>query len=376
IVAYDNVGHSSAGVDATFEIIGADVARLGATEYVVEQNGALCLAATGETPEGWTYYWDLSGSEVELSSNFIERGAEFWTTVEELGFGVGEHAIRMRPRDASGIFGPTVTATLRVVATQPTFNVTTLSSADGSILRLNLQATTPDGTPITCWRLDWGDGQTSDFAELSDALTAGHYYAPTAEDAVYEVSLTAFDATGNGSDVVYALTSHKVAGSGAASQAAVETVASATGAEEALTVDAASVCVADAPTFDLTDVALKALNVDAAAVWTATETAFDSASRGDYRLALPDAVSAAERFDAAFAAFEGAASTSVLDGGEFATDCGVDVWDEIEAALVGVEATRKSKRRDPFEALAEEDAFDVWGDADGFDGWRGTAFGY
>ena len=259
-------------------------------------------------------------------------------------------------------------------------------------MRLNLQATTPDDSPIARWRLDWGDGQTSEFAQLSDALTAGHYYAPTAEDAVYEVSLTAFDATGNGSDVVYALTSHKVAGSGAASQAAVETVASATGTEEALTVDAASVCdgglashdstgvsfdaltvetavgcVADAPSLDLNDVVLNALTVDAATVWTATETAFDSASRGGYRLSLPDAVSTTERRDAALEAFEAFASTSVLDGGEFATDCGVDVWSEIEAALVGVEASRKSKRRDPFEALAEEDAFDVWG---------GTAFGY
>ncbi|MBQ2790283.1 MAG: hypothetical protein IJE97_11660 [Thermoguttaceae bacterium] len=60
-------------------------------------------------------------------------------------------------------------------------------------------------------------------------------------------------------------------------------------------------------------------------------------------------------------------NSATTDDNEFATDCGADVWCEIEAALVGVEASRKSKRRDPFEALAEEDAFDVWG---------GTAFGY
>ncbi len=111
------------------------------------------------------------------------------------------------------------------------------------ILRLNLRATTPDGSPIARWRLDWGDGQTSDFAELSDALTTGHYYAPTVADAVYEVSLTTFDATGAGGDVVYALTSHKVAGSGAASQTTLETVASAAIAAETLTADAASVCI-------------------------------------------------------------------------------------------------------------------------------------
>ncbi|MBQ7109596.1 MAG: hypothetical protein IJO06_00080, partial [Thermoguttaceae bacterium] len=364
IVAYDNVGHSSAGVDATFEIIGADVARLGATEYVVEQNGALCLAATGETPEGWTYYWDLSGSEVEVSSNFIERGSEFWTSVEELGFGVGERTIRMRPRDANGIFGPTVAATLRVVATAPTFNVTTSSSVDGSILRLSLQATTPDDSPIARWRLDWGDGQTSEFAQLSDALTAGHYYAPTAEDAVYEVSLTVVDATGNGSDVVYALTSHSVPGSGTASQATAWTVEETSGlggvevAKETADIDAASFEVAEA-SLEALSVETKSVsvvdNVDAT-VLTATETAFDSASRGGYRLSLPDAISAAERFDAAFASLEAVASTSVLDGGEFATDCGADVWSEIETALVADEASRKKERRDPFESL------DVWAD--------------
>jgi len=221
------------------------LATFGASEYVVEQNCAFYLSATGANDDSLSYYWDLSGSEVEESSSFIERESGFWTSVEELGFGVGEQTIRMRSRDASGTFGPTVTATLRVVASQPTFNVTTSSNADGSILRLNLRATTPDDSPIARWRLDWGDGQTSEFAELSDALTTGHYYAPTAEDAVYEVSLTTFDATGAGGDFVYALTSHSVPGRVAASQASVETGSSATILEEALTADAASVCVAE-----------------------------------------------------------------------------------------------------------------------------------
>ncbi|MBR2005422.1 MAG: hypothetical protein IJ991_14735 [Thermoguttaceae bacterium] len=43
--------------------------------------------------------------------------------------------------------------------------------------------------------------------------------------------------------------------------------------------------------------------------------------------------------------------------------------------MFGDKASRKSKRRDSFEALAEEDAFDVWGDAANFDAWSGTAFG-
>ncbi len=216
-------------------------AIFGASEYVVEQNCAFYLSATGASDHALTHYWDLSGSEVEESSNFIERDAGFWTSPEELGLDVGEHSVRMRSRDANGDFGSTVVATLRVVATQPIFNVTTSSSVDGSILRLNLQATTPNGSPIARWRFDWGDGQTSDFAELSDALTAGHYYAPTDEDAVYEVSLTALDATGAGADVVYALTSHKVAGSGAASQAAAES----SDKETTLSGDAANGCVAE-----------------------------------------------------------------------------------------------------------------------------------
>ncbi|MBR2005150.1 MAG: fibronectin type III domain-containing protein, partial [Thermoguttaceae bacterium] len=247
-------------------------ATFGASEYVVEQNCAFYLSATGANDDSLSYYWDLSGSEVEESSNFIERESGFWTSVEELGFGVGEQTIRMRSRDASGTFGPIVTATLRVVASQPTFNVTTLSSADGSILRLNLRATTPDDSPIARWRLDWGDGQTSEFAELSDALTTGHYYASTAEDAVYEVSLTTFDATGAGGDFVYALTSHSVPGSVAASQASVETGASATILEGALTVDAASVCVAKEVEF---------------------VASFESASRGGRSTARSEAVSEA-----------------------------------------------------------------------------------
>ena len=245
-------------------------ATFAASEYVVEQNGAFYLSASDASDGAPTYYWDLSGSEVEEPSNFIERDAGFWTTVEELGFGVGEHTIRMRARDANGVFGATVAATLRVVATQPTFNITTSSSDDGSILRLNLQARTPDGSSIARWRLDWGDGQTSDFVQLSDALTAGHYYAPTAEDAVYEVALTATDATGAGGDVVYALTSHKVAGSVAASQAAVETVASATNSAEALTVDAAIRCIEEE-------------GVGVAA------SAFESARRGERPAVLPNA---------------------------------------------------------------------------------------
>jgi hypothetical protein len=252
-------------------------------EYVVEQNAAFRLAPSGALGDGLTYYWDLSGSEVEETSNFVERGADFWTSVKELGLGVGEHTIRVRTRDADGCFSPSVAAVLRVVATPPTIDVTTSSSADGSILRLSFQATTPDNSPLARWRLDWGDGQTSEYAQLSDALTTGHYYAPTAEDAVYEVSLTVVDATGNGADVVYALTSHSVSGIGAASQAVEET--SALGgdvAKEAAGVDAAS--------FDVAEVALGALSVepervsvandlDAAAVLTALCSPADPETR-------------------------------------------------------------------------------------------------
>ncbi|MBQ6827906.1 MAG: fibronectin type III domain-containing protein, partial [Thermoguttaceae bacterium] len=143
----------------------------GASEYVVEQNGAFYLAANDASDAALTYYWDLSGSEVEDSSNFIERDSGFWTSVDELGFGVGEHTIRLRSRDANGNFSATAAATLRVVATTPTIHATASTFADGAALRLDLRATTPDGSPIARWRFDWGDGQTSDFAELSDALT-------------------------------------------------------------------------------------------------------------------------------------------------------------------------------------------------------------
>ena len=103
-------------------------------------------------------------------------------------------------------------------------------------------------------------------------MTTGHYYASTAEDAVYEVSLTTFDATGAGGDFVYALTSHSVPGSVAASQASVETGASATILEGALTVDAASVCVAEEVEF---------------------VASFESASRGGRSTARSEAVSEA-----------------------------------------------------------------------------------
>ena len=129
----------------------------------------------------------------------------------------------MRSRDANGNFSATAAATLRVVATTPTIHATASTFADGAALRLDLRATTPDGSPIARWRFDWGDGQTSDFAEFSDALTAAHYYAPTEADAVYEASLTVF---GAGFEFSCALTSHSVPGRGAASQTAQETALS------------------------------------------------------------------------------------------------------------------------------------------------------
>ena len=52
-------------------------ATFGASEYVVEQNCAFYLSASGANGEALSYYWDLSGSEVEEASNFIERESGF-----------------------------------------------------------------------------------------------------------------------------------------------------------------------------------------------------------------------------------------------------------------------------------------------------------
>ncbi len=71
-------------------------ATFGASAYVVEQNCAFYLSTTGANDGALSYYWDLSGSEVEETSNFIERESGFWANVEELGVGVGERTIRMR----------------------------------------------------------------------------------------------------------------------------------------------------------------------------------------------------------------------------------------------------------------------------------------
>jgi hypothetical protein len=107
---------------------------------------------------------------------------------------------------------------------------------------------------------------------------------------------------------------------------------------------------------DVAEVSLSALSVEmerVSVVDNVDATAIATTRRGESSLSLPNAVSIAERFDAAF---EEAASTSVLEGGEFATDRGADVWSEIETALVAAETSRKAKRRDPFES------FNVWGD--------------
>ncbi len=83
-----------------------------------------------------------------------------------------------------------------------------------------------------------------------------------------------------------------------------------------------------------------------------------------------DAVLSAKRFDASF---DEVASTSVLIDEAFATDCGADVWSDIEAALVADAASRRKERRSLFESLDESERFDVWS-ADELDAEDGRFF--
>lgn len=94
----------------------------------------------------------------------------------------------------------------------PTFTFRTQieQALDGAAAMLDVQAYSDSA--IAFWYVEWGDGTTDTVYELADALKIAHYYQVSEEDALYPVTLTIFDAQGQGGDQTYQIAVVEVPG--------------------------------------------------------------------------------------------------------------------------------------------------------------------
>lgn len=135
-----------------------------------------------------TYQFDLDGDgDYEKS---VERGFDtlgFYVNASQRSAG-DEYAIRVWTIDSQNHLSASVDAQVQIIFS-PTLTVSRSWRQNGQILLLNLGIT--GSRTITSWSIDWGDGTPQGYNQISNQLSAIHYYnAPLAQT---DVMLTVTD---------------------------------------------------------------------------------------------------------------------------------------------------------------------------------------
>ena len=342
VVAYDGAGNCNSGVTASIRVEADALVRLDESTFVVQEGcDVLVSAITSGASDEYSYYWNITGEGYALANDYVELGESFWFSARESALPSGEYVVSLRVRDASGVYSAPTSATLRVVEVDPTFEIDARGLMGDQALSLAIKAQTPNDVPISQWRIDWGDGETSIVDKLGDAIVASHYYPETAGETSYSVTLEAIDARGKGAGTYYAIATHSVPGTGV-STAVVEEQADTPQIAEPL---AAPIVLATRVELSPEHVATPEVSTDAAphgsglAVVLTTETeSFSRASSGEWSLALPEAADDATLAAAVLREERFAALDDEDDALGFETDATLDEAEEsaLDEALLDV----------------------------------------
>ena len=134
-----------------------------------------------------TYLFDLDGDgDYEKS---VERGFEtlgFYVSVSDR-LAADAYNIRVRTIDSQGYSSPSADAQVRVIFS-PTLTVLRSLRQDGQILLLNLGIT--GSRTIASWSINWGDSSPQVYDQISNRLSAIHYYGAVQEATDVTVTVT------------------------------------------------------------------------------------------------------------------------------------------------------------------------------------------
>lgn len=326
----------------------------------VQEGGAVWLSGAASTaPNGGSlqYRWDLNGSSAPTGSALNDGTAGFYRVVETSD----SFDARLQVVDENGVESEIALREIAVETVAPTLGVKaeTVRLDDANVLtRFDLTASFFSARTVERWAVNWGDGTETILDERGSAATFARCYQ--AENVAKTYVATLKITASNGEVYVFCLG---------------ETLVPANErAEETPSLEERTNAFDEPQPQETQGVNEKTVSLAAASSQTdgivaaANEISRVLRLNGGAAAASIGASVGGNAEENAGRDGEETTSTSVWDDDEFTTDCGSDVWNEIEATLFDVEASRKKERRDLFEALAEPDALDVEGD--GFDVWN------
>lgn len=365
-VAVEFVETATGDVLSTLRLSGLGVSQTVPTAAItsdvvrVQEGCAVWLSGAASTaPNGGSlqYRWDLNGSSAPTGSALNDGTAGFYRVVETSD----SFDARLQVVDENGVESEIALREIAVETVAPTLGVKAETvRLDGAnvLTRFDLTASFFSARTVERWAANWGDGTETVLDERGSAATFARCYQ--AENVAKTYVATLKITASNGEVYEFCLGETLVP----ANERAEETPS----LEERTN-------AFDEPQPQETQ-GVNAETVSLAAASSQTAGSIAAANEISRVLRLNGGTAAASigtsvggnAEENAGRDGEEPTSTSVWDDDEFTTDCGSDVWNEIEATLFDVEASRKKERRDLFEALAEPDALDVEGD--GFDVWN------
>lgn len=173
-----------------------------AEESYTAQAGCSIYFSVKENIENTVYLWDLDSDGI-----YEEHLGGFWASSGDLN---GSQVVKMRTLGQDGSVSECAEAEVFILPTAPTIALLTTEYADGEILKLELNISSPGGKAVVEWRIRWGDdAEPQVFSVISNALKAAHFYANAG---TYTVTLEMIDTAGYGAGTVYLLGRHTVPG--------------------------------------------------------------------------------------------------------------------------------------------------------------------
>ena len=125
----------------------------------------------------------------------------------------GDYTVVLKVVDDHGIESDPVSIKLKIEKTAPSLQVRkSLVDDTNQLVKLGIDVSYPGRLNVRQWLVHWGDGSSSSVQVLSNKLAIAHYYQKASETITYPITLTLIDSNGQGSDIVWSVASHTVAG--------------------------------------------------------------------------------------------------------------------------------------------------------------------
>ena len=176
-----------------------------ASSLTIQEGCSFCLSTEGEfSPAAYLLDSDNDGNYQ------LREGASCWLSAANLALAPGTYTLNVRTIDTMLRVSDAIAVTVHIVAAVPTVCVRALNSEGGQLLLLSLAAHSPAGEPIVCWKIDWGNGETSLIRSCSNVLKTVHSYTASDFDQHYTVTLELFCADDRGEGTTYVIAQHCV----------------------------------------------------------------------------------------------------------------------------------------------------------------------